>query len=241
MLSINFRANQSSHWLALRSSKETSFAIGSWNNQTLRHLWWIIWTGEKTFCLSQKPHKQNDGTCSSENLHEIEESNNRKSVMMKKLWFLLPLPMANLSIASFWWWKWQKRCCQWHLLSSSTQWGSIAHLSFLSNSKKVLVDARRPPGTLHNRSHRVSYKKKLGAKSVHEWSASGSISDGLLTRPISIRWISIFGHCAKGESKQQNHLPLLAAVIDVKQCASESTEDGLKDVTLDVRERLGSL
>ena len=36
----------------------------------------VIWTAEKYFYLNQTPHKQNDDIWSSDNPHEIVESNN---------------------------------------------------------------------------------------------------------------------------------------------------------------------
>ena len=56
----------------------------------------------------------------------------------------------------------------------------------------------------------------------------GQRSDGLSTRPISTAWIFIFGYWPTGESAQQSST--IAEVIDdVKQIASESSDDVLKE------------
>ena len=84
-------------------------------------------------------------------------------------------------------------------------------------------------------------QQKLGVF-LSKWSGAERLaarprSDGLPTRPISTRWISIFWAL----TQRRVSVAVVVEMIDiVKQFASERSEDVLKGVALDVLER-GSL
>ena len=113
----------------------------------------VIWTDEKYFCLNQKPHRQTEGMWSNECPREIIESNNRND--QKEMLFVAivggKVPVVHPFVDKNW------------INLTLIGTGKLDFLReeiwptffLVSTSKRILVDARRCPNTLHNRSKKV--------------------------------------------------------------------------------------
>ena len=85
------------------------------------------------------PHKQNDGVWPSESPHWLVENNNCNNE--KGTIFVAIVEEKVIIVHSFVDENGSNVSVNWQLLSLSTKWGSMAHLSFVSDLIRLLVNA----------------------------------------------------------------------------------------------------
>ena len=134
----------------------------------------VAWPAEKHFCLNQNPI----GKIMEFSLMNVLTNWLKATIgTNRKCCSLLPLLMVCASSSLFYRRKWENFDSQSYWLPGFSPRGIMTNISLVSNSKMILVDARRRPSTMHDRSKKVSCRKvpRQSDRSRHRQSMAGPL------------------------------------------------------------------
>ena len=190
----------------------------------------VIWTDEKYFCLNQKPHRQNDGVWSDQNPHKIVESNNRNGA---KVMIFVAIVDGKAPIVH-------------PFIDENGRNVTLNSTGYLDLLNEVVWPTFRSSAT------RKRYWWMQDGAPVHCTTEVkdflvDKFSDRVISRGTEIGWpanspdlnpLDFYFWALAQREVYATKPSTISEVIDVvKQFASESSEEVLKNVALDVLER----